>query len=762
MSISEHGSAVMIRHHDTLRNLITDSLCRTADESFCIKEEEERSTCEEPKYPRLGQLPTWFWQQNQRRESPTCSTESWGYGPSDAAATCRPYYEYSHSGQEHATTLCKPSLHLATQTVLSLLAIQNPLPHKWVGSTAHRDISPDEFARLSKQFEYIEEHDEHADIAAGDPLIDESLGDNVPDSAESNAAAAEAETQSSEPAPSSVIHKQLTTIQERLLEEESTHGKPLCYLHGDFFDRPPHPVFTLQKTQNTTGLDPSQLYLRKVFVWLPYLLPGCPDRFKCTCGKPLSKNGFNDNPIAHRVCAMPSDFFLFTNRFICDSRRVNSPGCGTSYQGTDSHIISQLPHFVQAAFPAYISARGAISKLMMWQMSNTFATRFGPAPFSELVSEISTDSMLTENSSFDDPNGYAGSPPSVQYIKALFTDDLTAHRIYIEQDIATLPLTFLKHMGGMKGEHVFTAAYTVLNEFEEVRAHSLTLTKSLLFVKDMFDGIQRGLKDSNNPPTEILYTDSPQSERTFHESINSALTKNVEPVTEWSDLPPFIRAPGVVTVSISDSMDIESMSNDILIDVGAADLSSQLYLVALAIKTEQLPGATLTSRSHVLPSLRAILTNPSIIKIGHSIRQTLETIAKAFSLPEINKIVKAKNAPILELGKYAKLKGVVDGPTVSLHALAGAVLHNSFSIPHFPPIHVMDDKGHTKRINISASRSLIEISEVHFIHCTRIQWSGLLPMEPKLSSPHPSFTLGVMFLQFHPILLLAYMLFQHR
>jgi hypothetical protein len=183
--------------------------------------------------------------------------------------------------------------------------------------------------------------------------------------------------------------------------------------------------------------------------------------------------------------------------------------------------------------------------------------------------------------------------------------------------------------------------------------------------------------------------------------------------------------------------------------------------------------------------LRAILTNPSIIKIGHSIRQTLETIAEAFSLPEINKIVKAKNAPILELGKYAKLKGVVDDPTVSLHALAGAVLRNSFSIPHFSPypwsnstssvqdeflfkevdclwqislslhcrdslglplqpaqaqthgqlvtlVHgckpvaegsivghhpgyldaVMDDEGHTKRINISASRSLIEISKV--------------------------------------------------
>ena len=64
----------------------------------------------------------------------------------------------------------------------------------------------------------------------------------------------------------------------------------------------------------------------------------------------------------------------------------------------------------------------------------------------------------------------------------------------------------------MKGERVFTAAYTVLNEFEEVRAHSLTLTKSLLFVQDMFNGIQQGLKASQNPPTQILYTDSPQCE----------------------------------------------------------------------------------------------------------------------------------------------------------------------------------------------------------------------------------------------------------
>lgn len=104
---------------------------------------------------------------------------------------------------------------------------------------------------------------------------------------------------------------------------------------------------------------------------------------------------------------------------------------------------------------------------MMQQMCNTFATRFGPAPFSELVSEIQhrlhADGELMylaaadfygqhgvkPFSAFSDPNGYAGTPPSVKYLKALFTDNLTAHRIFIERDISTLPL------GVAKTDHTF-------------------------------------------------------------------------------------------------------------------------------------------------------------------------------------------------------------------------------------------------------------------------------------------------------------------
>ncbi|KAJ7797071.1 hypothetical protein B0H14DRAFT_2912887 [Mycena olivaceomarginata] len=143
---------------------------------------------------------------------------------------------------------------------------------------------------------------------------------------------------------------------------------------------------------------------------------------------------------------------------------------------------------------------------------------------------------LKQYSAFDDPNAYAGSPPSIPYLKGLFTDVISAHRIFIERDIATKPLTVAKadhtfDVSGVKGERIFTAAYTIINEFEEVRGHSLTLTKSLEFVKDMFAGIQQGLQDSQNPPTQnfIHRFASRAVERSFHESINTALARNVVP-----------------------------------------------------------------------------------------------------------------------------------------------------------------------------------------------------------------------------------------
>jgi len=79
---------------------------------------------------------------------------------------------------------------------------------------------------------------------------------------------------------------------------------------------------------------------------------------------------------------------------------------------------------------------------MVAEMANTYVTRLGPAPYSQLVSElqhyhhvelelmylVAAEHFGLEGlqvppfSAFNDPLLYAGAPPSVQYCKSIFTD----------------------------------------------------------------------------------------------------------------------------------------------------------------------------------------------------------------------------------------------------------------------------------------------------------------------------------------------------
>jgi hypothetical protein len=124
-----------------------------------------------------------------------------------------------------------------------------------------------------------------------------------------------------------------------------------------------------------------------------------------------------------------------------------------------------LKDVTNCIFSAYITARGAIDKGIMSQMCNTFATRFGPSPFAEMVAELQRkhhaelelmylDAARHYNlhgiarvppfSAFNDKLRYAGVPPSVQYLKAMFTDWVTAHRVFMERVQGSLPANVMK------------------------------------------------------------------------------------------------------------------------------------------------------------------------------------------------------------------------------------------------------------------------------------------------------------------------------
>ena len=97
---------------------------------------------------------------------------------------------------------------------------------------------------------------------------------------------------------------------------------------------------------------------------------------------------------------------------------------------------------IYVALLAYLSARAAVDRLIVAEMANMYVTWLGPAPYSQLVSELQHHHhvelelmylaaaehfgleglQVPPFSAFNDPLLYAGAPPSVQYCKSIFTD----------------------------------------------------------------------------------------------------------------------------------------------------------------------------------------------------------------------------------------------------------------------------------------------------------------------------------------------------
>ncbi|CAK5273589.1 unnamed protein product [Mycena citricolor] len=443
--------------------------------------------------------------------------------------------------------------------------------------------------RLQEALEFVKENDEHADILARrEQDIDESLVNKIVErDVRMDEDTLLEETKASEAAHDSVHGRHLEELLTRVRNKIRVHKMPSCYKNGQLYDRPPHPIFTLHRQGThgcSGGLNPSPLYLRKTFIWLPMYLPGHPEKFICTCGRLLSSN-------------------------------------------------------------AYLSTRSTVSKLVMHQMTNTFASRFGPAPFAELFSEIqhrahADGEMMYLSaakfygvapawsfSAFDDRDNYAGSTSSVAYLKALLP--LTIAK-------ADHTFDFLKHMGGVKGEWIFTAAYTILNEFEEVHAHSLTLTKSLSFVEEIYVSDPIGIENAMN---EIL-----------------------------QDL--------LVMSSASASMGV------LALDLVASNRKQGLRIDTMHLRTHNrlliLKMSDYDHRAQFPPSLLAILTNSSLIKVGFGIRRSFQHLITVFGISKIETVLRTRSSSIFDLGKLAKLKGVVNDDKASLHALAGTVLRQSY------------------------------------------------------------------------------------
>jgi hypothetical protein len=315
-------------------------------------------------------------------------------------------------------------------------------------------------------------------------------------------------------------------------------------------------------------------------------------------------------------------------------------------------------------------------------------------------------------SGFHDQSGYCGLYPSRWYIKDIYMDYMEHIRPVLDQCMAALSGYILKwdhsfklpkFMMKLEGTQVFTALFTIVNEWEQIRYQTFVPTKLLLHLRAGLEAIVSSLKEHGLPEPVLGFTDAvAQDIGTFCACIPS-LGEAVNPVQldQFSDLPLLSISDEVSIHTLSSPHEIQSACLNILQQVsdddsilhvgfdmewefrtgfgGTGPQKTALIQIALPTTVYLLQVYHLQS----LPSsLKTLLHSCQVIKIGRNVGADLAKLVRDF--PDfILPLKKGKTyTGIIELGKLAAEKNAVSSGNSSLAAITAATLGQYLSKEH--------------------------------------------------------------------------------
>ncbi|KAE9390707.1 hypothetical protein BT96DRAFT_1002033 [Gymnopus androsaceus JB14] len=355
---------------------------------------------------------------------------------------------------------------------------------------------------------------------------------------------------------SGLINIYLNAVKDEINHYMQSHSKPKCYEAGDFWIRAPVPYFAFHKAvfsnNESVELDPA--------------------RVEC-------KKGTDADPL----------------------------GCGKSWNYYDPLILRQFDPALVLNLPAYFTHRSGIDKNVMALIRACIARGVSAKALSEILRELrlsrhDTEELMylhfihTEKSkqerlnqsqwsytpfpNYSDKLTYGGFSPSKDYINSVYIDFMENIRPILDQCMAAqsgyilkwdLSFKLPKYLMKLNGVMVFSALFTVVNEFEQVRFQAFVPTKALTHVRSSLEALVKSLKEHGHPQPVLGFTDNIASdEKTFLECIPS-FGIDIAPIdlNEFSDLP-LAKLPDVVKSEVgiteldADEEEEESMFDSVI------------------------------------------------------------------------------------------------------------------------------------------------------------------------------------------------------
>ena len=505
-------------------------------------------------------------------------------------------------------------------------------------------------------------------------------------------------------------------------------------------------------------------YYRDVHIWLPDIrwtdvdcTPCCPT---CKSNEQVANNGFHHDHFGRVIVGLKETYYVMTRRYCCyscckkskevaqviDQAFINNENVTVekaidelryNFMGWDEQSLSLLPFGRGSEFPAFLTHKAGVDKLIVDMMRPLFDKGIKPESLSNMLLELHTAEFTMKsvrheyeiksrlNSPFlpkkNEPLGdfadkfkYRGIVPTGRYLAHVYKKFHQTIRQYLAREVKKRDMDVLaidvsykeaKCLYQYHGKSVFRGLVTGLNQYGEVRiqfhiytdSHEQMLSSLQEFEKTRsilgFPGVTHVISD--NPKRDMsLFTSAMASVKQQQAKYDSKTPVSIQdPISGREYYDPKHLLVKVAHGSAEINRSVDAMREEIKGNAVGLDAEWNRILNSRGIQTNRgkIQWIQIAYRNNdnnirvlllwvggersVLPTkLRLLLEDSSIRFAGNKVSGDLKYIGEDFNIGAMKAVDQKKRENVINLGTYAKNRGVVNNANVKLSLLSELTL----------------------------------------------------------------------------------------
>ncbi|TFY77147.1 hypothetical protein EWM64_g6866 [Hericium alpestre] len=334
--------------------------------------------------------------------------------------------------------------------------------------------------------------------------------------------------------------------------ENSPQGWPACYEASSFYHKVGKNPFFVLLTRSQ--LDHMMFWRPRYFVWFPHLFQQIPCPECLAAGRCMVRAGILTlSPYTipkgpQHVYDVTDHVYIIGQRYHCQHS-----DCKKTYQSWSPAVLNVIPPVLAAQFTFHLSYRSGLTDNLAMLLRSNFQCGTGPASFSEMIRTFHIrrwEQLLQQYLEMVYSRADAVSVGLIA-LHETFGEWNDVNNTLMDKcmsmltgRVMCLDLSFkvIKHLGKVDGVPIFGSFLSVVNEFGECRAMTLTMTKAHDQFMPTLAEIPHSLALYGHDDTEVVFTDNPKADKAELEQIIPALLHGIEPAPS-SSLKPLIVPP---------------------------------------------------------------------------------------------------------------------------------------------------------------------------------------------------------------------------